>query len=80
MPTTQHEVDPGNPAMCEVSPHHVPQAPLLQVRAQEVGIEHDEGTIRSEPHPELDVLDRGHRVAVRVEAAGVKERVAADRT
>ena len=78
--TTQHQLDPRNPATPEVSPHHLPQAPVLQVRALEVGIEHDEGTIRSKPRAELDVLDRGHGVALGVEAAGVEEGVASNRT
>src|SRR5262249_11964202 len=56
-PVPEHEADPGDAAPREVGPDHLREAPVLQVRALDRGVEDDPGPTRGEAHPEVDVLE-----------------------
>src|SRR5205823_2435971 len=75
LPALEQELGPRKAASREVGAHHLGQRPRLQVLALDARVELD----AREPQPELDVLDRGGRIALRVEAAGGEEGLAADR-
>src|SRR5437870_1103664 len=78
-PAVEQELRPREPPLREVGPHHGRERPGLQVTALEERVEGDPCAARREPQTQLDVLDRGGRVALGVEAADGEERGAADR-
>ena len=75
----EQQRDPGHAARREVGAQHLHEAPALEMRALDLGPQLDARAGGGHPHPELDVLDRGDRVALGVEAAGGQERLAAHR-
>src|SRR6266508_1053237 len=75
----REQLHPGDSAAEQVGLDHPVEAPRLQVRASDLRLEQDERAGLEQAHAELDVLDRGPRVALRVEAAGGEERVPPDR-
>jgi len=77
-PVAEQQADPRHASIPEVALDHAPQAPGLQVRALQVGVELDPVSGRGQPRTEVDVLHGRHRVAIGVEAARGVEAVAAN--
>jgi hypothetical protein len=73
----QHQPHPGDAASKEVGLAHPCERPPLQMLPLDPRVEDDAAAHLIEPDPELDVLDRGHRETLLVEAAKPQEDVAA---
>ena len=76
MPLPGEQTDPWDAAVEDVGTHHVHEAPRLEVRALELGVEPNPRAARCQPGTELDVLDRRPRIPVGVETPGVEEQLA----
>jgi hypothetical protein len=69
----QRQRDPRDTSIEEVGSHHRPKRPSLEVSSADRRIYLDAATARGESRAQLDVLDRGPRVTLGVESAGVEK-------
>lgn len=75
----EDELQPWHTSLEEIGLRHAPQRPLLEMLSLNRRVEQNATSGRVKTHPQFDVLDRGPRESLFVEAAEVEEHVTADR-